>query len=188
MILILCGKSGCGKDSIMKKLIRFGFNPLISYTTRPKRDGEQDGKEYHFVSDSDFQSMIEKDELIEYRTYDTIFGKWYYGLKKTKINQHKNYIVILDLEGANSLKYYYGKENCFVCFIDVYDSIRTERAKKRGSFNEDEWNRRMETDNKDFSRNNVLFNSDCCVENNYSLSTCLSDILTNFIHRNFNQI
>ena len=51
MLLILAGKSASGKDTLLNELIKNqNFNPLVSTTTRPMREGENEGKEYFFVS------------------------------------------------------------------------------------------------------------------------------------------
>ena len=65
MILILCGKSGCGKDTLFKKLVNEDhlFSPIISTTTRPMRKGEKEGREYYFTDEATFKSR--NDEWIE---------------------------------------------------------------------------------------------------------------------------
>ena len=80
MIYYLMGKSASGKDSIFHKLLEKGhFQRLIPYTTRPMREGEAEGQEYHFISEEEFEKLISTGEMAEYRVYDTVFGKWYYG-------------------------------------------------------------------------------------------------------------
>lgn len=80
MIYYLMGKSASGKDSIFHKLLEKGhFKRLIPYTTRPMREGEAEGQEYHFISEEEFKKLISTGEMAEYRIYDTVFGKWYYG-------------------------------------------------------------------------------------------------------------
>ena len=80
MIYYLMGKSASGKDSIFHKLLeRTGWKQLIPYTTRPMREGEIEGQEYHFITKEEFLGYIASGEMAEYRAYDTVFGKWYYG-------------------------------------------------------------------------------------------------------------
>ena len=64
MVLILCGKSGSGKDAMAKNLVERGFKPIISSTSRPIRKGETDGVEYNFVTREKFEQLIEYDELV----------------------------------------------------------------------------------------------------------------------------
>ncbi len=156
MITILCGKSGSGKDYISKRMISdYDYIPIVSWTSRPIRENETEGVEYHFCSRREFEYMIEKDKLIEYRTYNTLYNGfedvWFYGLVKEEFDKNKNYIVILDLKGAKSFMDYVGKDNCTIFYIDCSDKTRTDRANKRGSFDETEWNRRLKADEKDFA-------------------------------------
>lgn len=171
-ILILCGKSGSGKDWIQKLIIKNEkFKPIISWTSRPKRENETEGVEYHFCSKKEFEYMIKQNKLIEYRSYNTLLnGKedtWYYGILKEDLDlENERYVVILDLNGAKSFMNYYGKENCHCVFVDASQTVRTERAKKRGSFDETEWNRRLKADEEDFEMHKVAEVIDKIVINN----------------------
>ena len=67
MILIITGPSGVGKNTIIDALgKKLDFNFSVSHTTRPKRVSEVNGKDYYFISDDEFQSMINNNELIEF--------------------------------------------------------------------------------------------------------------------------
>ena len=89
-VLMLMGKSGAGKDTVAK--FNCGkypelFHFVVSSTTRPKRDYEVDGKDYHFLSLPEFTHKLLNNELIE----ATEFNNWFYGtsidsLVKDKIN------------------------------------------------------------------------------------------------------
>lgn len=153
-VIILCGKSCAGKDTTRAELEKYGFKNIVSYTSRPMRENEVDGIDYHFVNRSLFENMIAKEQMIEYRIYNTLVenipDKWYYGLKKDKLNPSERYIVILDLDGVENFIKYYGKENCFVVYMCCPKSERKRRAIERGSFDNTEWNRRLSADDKDF--------------------------------------
>ena len=58
MIKILTGKTCSGKDTIMNELRKRGVRRIVTYTTRPMRYGEADGKTYHFVTDEKFKEMM----------------------------------------------------------------------------------------------------------------------------------
>lgn len=184
MYLILCGKSGSGKDTILKRLCKRGFTPIVSLTSRPIREGETNGVEYNFVSRDLFESLIRDDKLIEYRTYDTLVGgepdTWYYGLEKAAVDLNNDYVVILDLNGAKSFMDYYGRENCMCIYVDVLDGLRTSRVKERGGFDETEWNRRMEADAKDFSMDKLIEVVDKSVCNNFFVWRAVGNIVTEF--------
>jgi guanylate kinase len=155
-IVILCGKSSSGKDLIKKKLVKNGFKGVITNTTRPPREGEKEGVNYYYLSDMEFKNRIANGEMIEYHKYNTEFGVWYYGSSANNIDLNKHdYVIVLTLEGAEAYVNYFGAENCIVFYIDAPKSIREQRAKDRGSFNQGEWDRRVKTDNVDFSQDKV---------------------------------
>lgn len=183
-ILVLCGKSGSGKDAIQREFVKMGYEPIVSTTTRPMRAGEIPGKSYHFVSRRTFSLLIEWDELIEYRSYHTINdGKpdvWYYGVRKFQPEPDTNYVVVLDFDGANGFLKYFGTWNCCVVYVDTSDDIRESRAKKRGSFDKAEWDRRLTADAEDFSADKTGKIAFASVDNNGELSVCVDKIKTVF--------
>ena len=162
-ILILVSPSGCGKNYVLDYLSsEYNYKSLVSHTTRDKRPKEIDHVDYHFVSTNEFLSMIDNDELIEYRTYNTLVNNipsiWHYGLSKQTIddlNPNTNYVTIFDVQGAKEFIEYYGRNNCFVCMLKCDDKIREERAKSRGGFNSEEWLRRKNDDLIVFSDENT---------------------------------
>lgn len=162
-ILILLSPSSCGKDYVLNKLVSdYNFKPLISHTSRPRRPSEINHISYHFVLTNEFLSMIDNDELIEYRTYNTLVDNvpdiWYYGLSKQTIddlNPSTNYVTIFDVQGAKEFIEYYGRDNCYVCMLKCDDKIREERARLRGGWDNFEWQRRLDSDKIIFSDENT---------------------------------
>ena len=113
-IFYLMGKSSAGKDSFYKELVlnkELNLKQVVSYTTRPIRDGESDGLEYFFVTKEQFEKFKHDGKIIEYRAYDTVHGVWYYFLADDgQIDFSKSdYILIGTLEGYLSLKKYFGE-------------------------------------------------------------------------------
>lgn len=106
MIDIICivGTAGSGKDTILQNVCSHCgedvVHPIISYTTRPRRDGEQDGKDYYFITETDFKKMIYNNEMIEY----TVFNNWYYGITINSFSKDKPNIGIFNPEGIEKLK------------------------------------------------------------------------------------
>ena len=73
----MCGPSGTGKSTVLKRLFadypgQFGFS--ISHTTRQPRSGEQNGREYHFVTEEEFMRRVENGEFLEWAKFG---GNWY---------------------------------------------------------------------------------------------------------------
>lgn len=159
MLKILMGKSAAGKDTLLNKLVAQGkYKPIISYTTRPMREGETDGVEYHFVTETQFFEKINNTQLLEYRYYDTLVNgisqRWYYGSPLIDIKSD-NYIIILDVNGASEYIRLYDKDYIELVYLNVPDDVREERAKKRGSFDKTEWDRRLKDDTEKFSKKNL---------------------------------
>ena len=150
---ILVGKSGSGKDYLLKYMVQKGFTPLVSHTTRPKRANEIDCIDYYFVGVTEF---LASNDFIETRSYDTELNgekhTWYYGLSNRELdrNEDKNIVTIFDIPGANEFIKNTGMD-CNIIYLDVSDEIRKNRAILRGSFCDIEWNRRVLDDAKKFS-------------------------------------
>ena len=158
-IVVLMGMSGVGKDKVRSRLEDLNYVNIISHTSRPIRVNEVDGRDYHFISKEEFNNLIDNNEMIEYRNYEVNWcGKgdtWFYGVKKFEPQDYTNYIVVIDLMGAESIVNYFGEEHCILVYLDALDETRKIRAIKRGSFDETEWNRRLIADYKDFSYANL---------------------------------
>ena len=154
-IFVLCGFSASGKDTLLNMVSsRLSIPFTISHTSRPQRDEEVNGKEYHFISRDEFQSLIANKEMIEYRTYNTLVDNipdvWYYGLSKSSIGENEC-ICVLDTVGVKELKRIYG-DRVVSIFVNCSEPIRRARAMARGNFDIVEWERRLEDDKKIFSQ------------------------------------
>lgn len=101
MIYAMLGPSGSGKSVIARGS---GLEPLVSHTTRPPRPGEQEGKDYYFISRTKFFNLKQNSFFIE----DVKYEGEYYGLSHKEIRQKKNFqtYVIMDKEGIKQLKRY----------------------------------------------------------------------------------
>lgn len=100
-LFIISGPSGSGKSTVTK-LVRDRLNiPLaISVTTREKRVGDVDGKDYYFITLEEFEKKVNNDELFEYAN---VHGN-YYGTLNSEIDKHlengKNVILEIDVQGG----------------------------------------------------------------------------------------
>ena len=162
-IFYLMGKSASGKDSIYKRLrsVCPELKSIVLYTTRPMRDGEQEGIEYHFVTDEELERFEKAGKIIEERTYDTVYGAWKYAtIEDGQINLAAyDYLVIGTLESYAGMKKCYGAENLVPIYIEVEDGERLSRALSRERQQEqpkyEEMCRRFLADQKDFSEENL---------------------------------
>lgn len=106
LIVVVSGFSGTGKGTLMKALIeKYDCYALsVSATTRNPRPGEKEGREYFFISDSEFEKMIEDDGLVEHAGY----CHHYYGTPKKfveeQISKGKDVILEIEIQGALQIK------------------------------------------------------------------------------------
>ena len=131
-IFYLMGKSASGKDSIYKRLRSLcpELKSIVLYTTRPMRDGEQEGVEYHFIGQKQLKKLEQSGKVVEVRTYQTVFGPWSYAtVDDGQINlAQADYLVIGTLDSYEKLREYYGKEKLVPLYVTVDDGVRLERA------------------------------------------------------------
>ena len=149
-MVILIGKTASGKDTILNNLVtRHGYKKIITYTTRPMRDGEKQDITYHFVSENDFKQKIKNGFFAEWKTYNTEFGVWYYGTAIEDLaNAKDNNIIILTPNGYREIA-----NKLLNTHISIYvyanNSTIKNRLIKRGD-NPKEAERRLLHDNEDF--------------------------------------
>lgn len=106
LLIVISGPSGVGKDSVVQRMQSRGL-PLhfvVTATTRPRRPGEVDGLDYHFLSKDQFAEMIEQDALIEY----AIVYNDYKGIPKAQVREAlasgQDVIMRVDVQGAETVR------------------------------------------------------------------------------------
>lgn len=161
-IFYLMGKSASGKDTIYKKIRERmpELKTIVIYTTRPIREGEAEGVEYHFVDEDKLQQFQKEDKVIELREYHTVHGIWkYFTVNDGQFDADENYIAIGTLESYKGLRDYLGKEKLVPIYIEVEDGIRLERALARERAQREpryeELCRRFLADAEDFSEDKL---------------------------------
>lgn len=183
-IYYVMGKSSSGKDTIYKKLLEKHpeFHTIVPYTTRPVREGEKEGVEYHFVDEDRLQEMKEAGQVIEVRSYDTKCGVWtYFTADDGQINlELYDYLVIGTLVSYQKMKSYFGEEALVPVYIEVEDGERLTRAlsreKKQAVPQYAEMCRRFLADAEDFSEEKLRRAGIGRRFENRELSECLSEI------------
>lgn len=106
LLVVLTGPSGAGKDSILARLKSLGrpYHFAVTATTRPPRQGERAGVDYHFVSPDEFQRMLEQDELLEHAE---VYGHQY-GVPRKAVREAlrggRDVILRTDVQGAHYIK------------------------------------------------------------------------------------
>lgn len=139
LMVILSAPSGCGKDTVFREIlkIRNDVCESISATTRLPRDGETDGVNYYFISNSEFEELINKNEFLEYACYNNC----YYGTPAKAamkmVNSGKICFLIIERKGAQKVM-----KNCpdAVSIFLMPPDMKTleERLKKRNTDSEEQ--------------------------------------------------
>lgn len=185
-LFCLMGKSGSGKDTVFKRLLNepgLSLSPVVTYTTRPRRDNEKDGVEYHFITHRDVMNYENLGKIIEMRRYSTVKGVWYYcTVDDGSIDLSRgDYLTIATLEGFLQLKRRFGFA-AVPLFIDVEDGERLTRALRREkaqtSSDYYELCRRFLADRDDFSQEKLNGAGVIRRFQNDDLERCVEEITT----------
>lgn len=134
-IFFVMGKSASGKDTIYKRLLEQfpDIKTVTLYTTRPMREGEKEGVEYHFIGAETLEAMEAEGRVIEKRTYQTMYGPWSYAtVDDGQIDlSRSSYLMIGTLESYESIRTYFGNQDTVPIYIEVEDGERLNRALNR---------------------------------------------------------
>jgi guanylate kinase len=163
-IFCVMGKSATGKDTIYQKLLqenKLNLKRIIPYTTRPIREGEVEGREYHFCTEAEVQRLEQDGRIVELRAYDTVYGIWkYFTVNDGNILlENENYLMIGTLEAYVKIRDYFGKDVTVPIYVEIDDGERLARALKRERQPEnqkyEEMCRRFLADAADFSEDKI---------------------------------
>lgn len=173
MLFVICAPSGAGKTTIIKELFHkiHNLSFSVSATTRKKRPGEVEGKDYYYLSLDEFNKRKTNDEFIE---TEEVHGNFYGTLKSETepfLKSDNNMIFDVDVKGALSIKIIYPE--AVSIFIDVPFDILLRRLKNRNTETDEEIEKRasrikMEVDLKD--------RFDHIVDNSKGLSNAVHEI------------
>lgn len=154
LLVVISGPSGVGKGTVRKALFEMPKHNLtysISMTTRKKREGEVDGKDYYFVSKEEFEKKIEENKFLEYAEF---VGN-YYGTPLDKVNEQLDLgnEVVLEIEVEGALQVKKKVPDCVMIFIvppgkqALYD-----RLKRRGTESEEIISQRIKKADREFKK------------------------------------
>ena len=136
LLFIVSGPSGSGKTTLLKNLLsrqdlKCKLTRSISFTTRHKRSGEQEKKDYFFISERRFKKEQEAQNLLEWTRY---LG-YYYATPKDfierQLKEAKNIILCLDLKGALTLKRRYQQNTVTIFVMPPSQDTLLERITQR---------------------------------------------------------
>ncbi len=125
-MIVIIGASASGKTTLADGFVRRNpqYQKVVTYTTRPRRPSESDGKDYHFISEHEFNHMAIKGEFVEHTTY----RGWQYGIKKSDC--HDNSVIVATPSGLRELKKEFS--NVFSVYLYVERAYRLIKSLERG--------------------------------------------------------
>lgn len=144
MVVILVGESASGKTTLAKMLEeKAGFERVITYTTRPMREGERYGVDYYFIDKEEFDELVNDDYFAEYIHY----RGWGYGTA-IDVDLRREQIVVLNPPGVRSLKkslahWGYNNYDCTVVYLNVDRRSRLIKLLERGDDIEESYRRSL---------------------------------------------
>jgi len=142
--IVLVGKSGAGKDHARKLLVDLGVEYPVPFTTRPPRDNEVMGADYHFISKDMFRQIEESDGWY----VSNEFNGWCYGITREQFNVDQSLFIMSP--AAVSKMPASDRIMTNVVYINVPADVRRKRILERMG-NADSVDRRIEADEKDFA-------------------------------------
>lgn len=146
-LLIFSAPSGAGKSTIVQHLMQqnLGLEFSISATSRKPREGESDGREYHFITSDEFRRRIKEDEFIE---WEEVYPDQYYGTLFSEVDRiwkrGDHAIFDIDVEGGMSLKKLYGEKACAIFIQPPSLELLEQRLRSRGTDDEESLRKRLD--------------------------------------------
>lgn len=144
ILFVISAPSGAGKTSISKQILQDfpKMHRSISYTTRKRRPGEEDGHDYHFISNDDFQTMVNNDDFAEWaEVHGNCYGTSKETLKKS-LDAGIDILLDIDFQGAEQLRYS-GFDGVFIFILPPDMTELRKRLDQRNTDDDTVIERRM---------------------------------------------
>ena len=145
-LFIFSAPSGAGKSTIVQHLMKqdLGLEFSISATSREPREGEKDGREYHFTTPEKFRRMIKEDAFIEWEeVYPDQFYGTLYSVVELIWKRGKHAIFDIDVVGGLNLKKKYGERACAIFIQPPSLEVLEQRLRSRGTDDETSLQKRL---------------------------------------------
>jgi len=175
-VFIISGPSGSGKTTLKQKILShkdISFTYSVSFTTRNPLQGEENGKDYFFVSKSEFQKKIENGDFLEYAD---VYGS-YYGTDALEVHKilekGQNVLIDVDTQGAHSLrKCHLLKEAVYIFILPPSLQELEKRLTERKRDDRKEIEKRLSVAKKEIAEAHKYH---YCIENR-TIETMVKDI------------
>lgn len=152
-LLVVAGPSGAGKATLVRALLAADAKVQlsISFTTRAPRDGEEDGRDYHFVSRDEFQAMVNRGEFVEHaEVHGNLYGtsqKWI----TDSMDAGVDILLEIDVQGAQQVRRLFA-DTVGIFILPPSRDILEQRLRNRGTESEEAIVRRLANAREEISR------------------------------------
>lgn len=168
-LFVVSGPSGAGKSTVCKQVRRMlGINLATSATTRAPREGEVNGREYHFLSSEEFEKKIENKEFLEHAN---VHGNYYGTLLsevEDRLSKGENIILEIDVQGGVQVRDVYPEVNLIFFKTPTKEELE-KRLRGRGTESEETVRLRLENSLKEYDYEDQY---DQCVINHTVEQAC----------------
>jgi guanylate kinase len=146
LLFVVSAPSGAGKTTLVEHLVQIlpNLRKSRSYTSRPARDGEQDGVDYNFVGRPEFQQMIDEQAFLEWAD---VFGN-FYGTSahdtERMVIDGQDVVLVIDVQGARQVKAH-GMDHTSIFVLPPSFDVLERRLRGRSKDSEEQMQRRLNT-------------------------------------------
>ena len=170
LLVCVVGRSGSGKSTIVQELCKyFGKQEVISYATRPRREGE--GNTHIFITDEEAKQY--EDDFCAW----TFIQPYQYFTTKTQLRNTEIMFYVIDPNGVQWLKRNFTDKRILVLYVRVNETLAQQRALARGDSIE-VYNKRRESEREQFTRFEREHEYDVIIHNTLSLRYAVEDAIT----------
>ncbi len=122
ILFVISGPSGGGKGTIMQRVLAEfpAIQKVVNYTTRPPRNGEQDGVDYHFIDEKTFRSLQEQGKIFE---AERVYNDYYYGSPSDLLDEGADRFIEVDFKGHQKLRRHYNEVVSFFVLPPSFEEL-----------------------------------------------------------------
>jgi len=171
---VVAAPSGTGKTTVCRKLVerdgQISFS--VSHTTRPQRDGEEDGSDYFFVDERGFQRLIEEEAFLEWAVYNSNHYGTSWKAIEQPLRQGHDMLLEIEVQGAAQVRER-RHDACLIFLLPPSMQALEQRLRERGTDSEDQIRRRLDNAERELE---AIVEFDYAVTND-DLDACVTNLV-----------